>query len=54
MTGISEWQARVGRAWADEWQRTDRSFAGLTPHLLQVIAARSRPFSVALPGIFFL
>jgi len=40
MTGIAEWQARVGRAWADEWQRTDRSFAGLTRHLLQAIAAQ--------------
>jgi SAM-dependent methyltransferase len=40
MTGIAEWQARVGRAWADEWQRTDRSFAGLTPQLLQAIAAQ--------------
>lgn len=40
MTGIAEWQARVGRAWADEWQRTDRSFAALTLHLLQAIAAQ--------------
>jgi len=38
MTTGSEWQARVGRAWADEWRRTDRSFAGLTPHLLAAIA----------------
>lgn len=37
MTTGSEWQARVGRAWADEWRRTDRSFAGLTPHLLSAI-----------------
>jgi SAM-dependent methyltransferase len=40
MTSSSEWQARVGQTWADEWQRTDRSFAGLTPHLLAKIAAQ--------------
>ncbi len=39
MTGTSDWQGWVGRTWADEWRRTDRSFAGLTPHLLAVIAA---------------
>jgi SAM-dependent methyltransferase len=38
MTGSSDWQARVGQAWAEEWRRTDRSFAGLTPHLLTAIA----------------
>ncbi len=30
----SEWEGRVGRKWADEWRRTDRSFAGLTDRLL--------------------
>jgi SAM-dependent methyltransferase len=40
MTGIAEWQTRVGRSWADEWQRTDRSFAGLTTQLLPAIAAQ--------------
>lgn len=39
MTGKQEWQARVGRTWAESWQLTDRSFAGLTEQLLQVIAA---------------
>jgi hypothetical protein len=29
MTGIGEWQARVGSAWADEWRRTDRSFTAV-------------------------
>lgn len=29
----SEWQGRVGDAWAREWQRTDRSFADLTRQL---------------------
>ncbi len=38
MTSGSDWQTRVGRAWADEWRRTDRSFAGLTGHLLATIA----------------
>lgn len=38
MTGAGEWQGRVGRAWADEWRRTDRSFAALTRHLLGAIA----------------
>ena len=40
MTGSSEWQGRVGRAWADEWRRTDRSFAGLTGQLLAAIATQ--------------
>lgn len=39
MTGKSEWQDRVGRAWAENWQLTDRSLAGLTEQLLQVISA---------------
>lgn len=39
MTGKSEWQDRVGKAWAQSWQLTDRSFAGLTGDLLHVIAA---------------
>lgn len=34
MTDASEWQGRVGRKWADEWRRTDRSFSGLTERLL--------------------
>ena len=46
MTDRSEWQGRVGRKWAEEWRRTDRSFAGLTDRLLA--AASARPFSRAL------
>lgn len=38
MTNSSEWQGRAGRSWAREWQRTDRSFAALTPQLLAAIA----------------
>ena len=33
-----EWNGRTGESWAAQWQRTDRSFAGLTDRLL----ARSR------------
>lgn len=29
----SEWTGRVGQSWAQEWQRTDRSFAAVTDHL---------------------
>lgn len=39
MTGAMDWQGTVGRNWAEEQARTDRSFAGLTPHLLAAIAA---------------
>jgi len=39
MTQASDWQGGVGRAWAEEWQRTDRTFARLTPALLAAIAA---------------
>ena len=34
-----EWRGRVGDTWADEWVRTDRSFAGLTGHLIDALAA---------------
>ncbi|MGB3167657.1 MAG: methyltransferase domain-containing protein [Alteraurantiacibacter sp.] len=34
MTDISEWQGRTGKAWAEEWRRTDRSFGQLTERLL--------------------
>jgi len=29
----TEWAGAVGDVWAAEWQRTDRSFAGLSPYL---------------------
>lgn len=38
MTGAAEWEGGVGRNWAAEWRRTDRSFAGLTRALLARIA----------------
>jgi SAM-dependent methyltransferase len=46
MTGRSDWEGRTGRKWADEWRRTDRSFAGLTDRLLH--RARGEPFKHAL------
>lgn len=46
MTSIGDWQGRVGRAWADHWRRTDRSFSGLTDVLLG--QAIDRPFRRAL------
>jgi SAM-dependent methyltransferase len=34
MTTGSEWQAQVGRSWADNYRLTDRAFSGLTERLL--------------------
>lgn len=36
-----DWQGRTGAAWAAEWRRTDRIFAGVTERLL----TRSRDFT---------
>lgn len=36
-----DWQGRTGAAWAAEWRRTDRVFAGVTERLL----SRSRDFN---------
>lgn len=41
MTDASEWRGRVGANWAEQWRRTDRSFAPLTERLLE----RSRAFA---------
>jgi SAM-dependent methyltransferase len=38
VTDASEWEGGVGRSWAAESARTDRSFAALTEQLLQRIA----------------
>ncbi|WP_068074168.1 class I SAM-dependent methyltransferase [Novosphingobium lentum] len=38
MTGLDEWQGGVGRNWATQWRRTDRSFAALTKRLIARIA----------------
>ena len=42
----SEWEGQVGRKWAAEWRRTDRSFSGLTDRLLA--RASARPITRAL------
>jgi len=39
VTGARDWIGRVGDTWADEWRRTDRSFADLSRHLDRAIAA---------------
>lgn len=39
MTNTLEWAGRVGEAWAEEWRRTDRSFAELSPALNAAILA---------------
>jgi SAM-dependent methyltransferase len=39
MTDKLEWQGRVGSSWAEQWQRTDRSFAPLTKRLVEAILA---------------
>lgn len=40
MTTGQDWQAQVGRSWADMYVQTDRSFAGLTQHLLERISGQ--------------
>ncbi len=34
MTDRRDWEGRTGTKWAAEWRRTDRSFSGVTQHLL--------------------
>ncbi len=41
LTDKSQWEGRVGRTWAAEWRRTDRSFTGLTDVLLGQAATRT-------------
>lgn len=43
MTNAADWQGAVGRNWAAEWQRTDRSFAELNAVLVDRIVARASP-----------
>jgi SAM-dependent methyltransferase len=40
MTTREEWQALVGRSWAENYRLTDRAFSGLTQRLLERIAER--------------
>ena len=37
MFSTDEWTGRTGDVWADEWRRTDRSFAGLSDRLNEAI-----------------
>lgn len=46
MTTKLDWQSRAGDSWAAEWQRTDRSFGGLTDQLIG--KASERPVRYAL------
>lgn len=39
MTFARDWAGAVGEIWADEWQRTDRGFSAMTPHLDAAILA---------------
>lgn len=39
MTDINEWTGLVGDVWAQEWQRTDRSFSELTAQFVPAIVA---------------
>ncbi|NML93339.1 class I SAM-dependent methyltransferase [Novosphingobium olei] len=39
MTSAGDWEGSVGTSWAAEWRRTDRSFAALTPRLLEATLA---------------
>ena len=48
MTNAIDWTGRVGQTWAAEWQRTDRSLAGVAQHLDTAILASApdRPIRV--------
>ncbi|GAA0663663.1 SAM-dependent methyltransferase [Sphingomonas insulae] len=48
MTTANDWTGRVGQTWAAEWQRIERSFAALAPHLDAAIrtAASDAPIRV--------
>jgi SAM-dependent methyltransferase len=46
MTNISDWEGAVGKSWSHEWERTDRSFAALTPVLVQRILDRGAAHSI--------
>ena len=43
MTNAADWQGAVGRSWAAEWERTDRSLAELNTRLVDRIAERASP-----------
>ncbi len=40
MTDMRDWAGKVGQVWAEEWERTDRSFGHLTDRLLATASAQ--------------
>ncbi|RYD49776.1 MAG: class I SAM-dependent methyltransferase [Sphingomonadales bacterium] len=48
MTNTIEWTGRVGDAWAEEWRRTDRSFANLSLQLDAAILAAAPASGTAI------
>jgi SAM-dependent methyltransferase len=48
MTSVLDWTGRTGDAWADEWQRTDRSLAELGVRLNAAILAAGPEQGIAL------
>ncbi|RYY25119.1 MAG: class I SAM-dependent methyltransferase [Sphingomonadales bacterium] len=48
MTDTLEWTGRVGDVWAEEWRRTDRSFANLSRHLDAAILAAAPEQGIAI------
>lgn len=48
MTTTTDWQTRVGDVWAEEWRRTDRSFANLSRILDAAIRDAAGPATTAL------
>lgn len=48
MTDATEWRGRVGDAWAEEWQRTDRSLAPVQQALLDALLPLLPPDPVVL------
>lgn len=43
MTGSFDWEGAVGNVWADEWRRTDRSFAAVDEALFARVANLAPP-----------
>ena len=48
MTLAYDWAGRVGDTWADEWRRTDLSFANLSPHLNAAILDAAPEVGIAV------
>ncbi|HXH14613.1 MAG TPA: methyltransferase domain-containing protein [Sphingomonas sp.] len=51
MTTAYDWTGRIGDVWAEEWRRTDRSFAALAPHLNAAILAAATPETATILDI---